>query len=93
MFKIPKIDPLHFDWITWRSGSIKDFKVPSRYRFIIQYKHIFQEYAIGYCRGESLVCRPKRDHTAVMFHKDDRNFWFHLRNNEFEEVFKDLYEK
>jgi len=52
-------------------------------------KKTLQQYAVGWCPGEVLSCRPKTDHVAVMFFKDDIYFWFHLRNEEFEIIFKE----
>jgi len=86
---IEKMDSTHFDWLTWRAGSIKDFNIPSRYNFIIAAKATFREYAVGYCDGESLMCRNKQNHKAVMFFKNGVHFWFHLRNNEFSKIFED----
>jgi hypothetical protein len=55
-------------------------------------KHIIRQYAVGWCCGEELLCRPKCGEIAIMFLKDDVFFWFHLRKNEFEEIFgKEIY--
>ena len=85
-----KIDSSYFDWLLWSSGSIKDFGIPSRYECItaIENKNILKEYAIGWTYGENLLCRPKEKHVAVMFEKEDKRFWFHIRNNEFVKIFQ-----
>jgi hypothetical protein len=77
-----------FDWLTWRSGTPLDLGIARcRYDYIIRKKETIKKYAIGYCNGESSICRPKNNHKAVMFYKDDTHFWFHLTDKEFEEVF------
>lgn len=86
---LPKIDSVNFDWLGWSAGSIHDFNIPCRYESLIspESKRILNDYAIGWTYGENLPCRPKQNHVAVMFEKDDRRFWFHIRNNEFLEIF------
>jgi hypothetical protein len=42
---------------------------------------------VGYCKGEDLFFRKKEEHTAVMFEKEDRRWWTHLRNEEFEALY------
>ena len=56
--------------------------------YIIANKNILKQYAIGYCDGENLGCRPKENEKAIMFLKDDIYFWFHLRNKEFEIIYE-----
>lgn len=87
---LPKIDSTLFDWQKWSAGSIHDFGIPCRYESLTsqESKRILNEYAIGWTYGENLPCRPKENHIAVMFEKDDNKFWFHMRNNEFVEVFE-----
>ncbi len=87
---IPKLDSTSFTWQIWRAGSIHDFNIPCRYEMLTSGygKMILNKYAIGWCYGENLMCRPKKNHIAIMFEKDDVRFWFHLRRNEFEEIFK-----
>jgi len=50
-------------------------------------KKWLKEVAEGYCRAESLMCRPKVDNIAVMYFAEDKYFWFHMRNNEFYNIF------
>lgn len=76
-----------FDWITWTGCTIHDFDIPCRYESIIANSHILKKYAIGWCPGEEIICRPKVNEIAVMFLVKDREFWFHLRKNEFNEIF------
>ena len=83
--RIIKLNPQHFDWILWRSGSPVDiFGMKLRTETInSESTHLFKKYAVGYCNGENLVCRPKKGYKAVMFLKNDEVFWFHVKNEEF----------
>jgi len=86
---LPKLDSTLFTSSEWASGQIADLGIECRYDCIIHplNKQILQKYAIGWCYGENLMCRPKENQVAVMFKRDDKTFWFHLRNSEFFEVF------
>lgn len=42
------------------------------------------EYIVGYCDAVRLSFRPKENTYAVMFEKDGRRFWFHLKKIFFE---------
>jgi MoaA/NifB/PqqE/SkfB family radical SAM enzyme len=86
---LPKIDSSNFTKDIWNAGSIHDLGIQSRYDEIIKSnsKMILKKYAIGWCYGENLICRPKNNHIAIMFNVDDSIFWFHIRTNEFIEVF------
>ncbi len=86
--EIEKLDSSLFDWQLWRAGSLLDLDIlHCRYSFIIYNKEIIKKYAIGYCDGKSLFCRPKSDSMGVMFYKDGLQFWNHLKRNEFQEIF------
>ena len=76
-----------FDWLHWQNGSIIDFGFPCREPFIIANRDTIRKHAIGYCKGEELVCRPKINHMAVMYLYEDRYFWSHLTNKEFYIIF------
>ena len=73
----------------WRAGSIKEFHISCREECIIKAGNILRKYAVGYCRGEQLTCRPKTGEMAVMFFYNEEYFWFHLREKEFKEVFNE----
>lgn len=77
-----------FDWLSWSAGCIHDFGIPCRTESILANADILRKYAVGWCPGEQVVCRPKVDEIAVMFVVEDRGFWFHMRKHEFEGVFK-----
>jgi len=88
---IPKLNSTLFGWQTWRGGTLYDLGIVChRDHFIRNFKDILREYAVGYCRGESLACRPKLDTYAVMFCKGDLTFWTHFTSALFKEMFCDL---
>ena len=76
-----------FDFSLWRAGCLSDIGVSSRLKDIEDKMCILRKYAIGFCNGENLICRPKHNTKAVMFLKGDTQFWTHLTNREFELVF------
>ena len=86
---IPKINPTTFTWTLWRGGTLYDLGV-LRYRtpFILEKRAVLKKYAIGYCDGVSLSCRPKKGNFAVMFQKGDVLFWTHLTAYEFSIIFR-----
>jgi hypothetical protein len=78
-----------FDWITWRACDIfarEQFRCRSD--DLVAKAAFLRKHAIGYCPGESLVCRPKTEHVGVMLVIDDVPMWFHMRNSEFGAIFK-----
>lgn len=91
-YSIPQLDSSLFDWLAWRNGTIHDLGIQSCREQLITSQHgkeQLRKYAIGFCFGHNLPCRPK-DEIAVMFLKDDLYFWFHLREKEFQEVFRQI---
>jgi hypothetical protein len=85
---IEYIDPQLFTWSRWRARSVIDLGITRcRLPVLIANKDKLLKHAVGYCRGENLVCRPKIDHMAVMYFTDC-HFWFHLRNEEFHVIFE-----
>jgi pyruvate-formate lyase-activating enzyme len=86
---IPKIDSTLFEWNTWKAGSIHDLITgPCRTLNIVAQRDLIKKHAIGWCKGESLSTRPKKNETALMCFKDGNQFWFHLRNNEVFEIYR-----
>lgn len=83
------IDSSQFTWDIWRADSIKALNIPCRYSEITSDKGIsmLRKFTVGWCKGESLPCRPKINTIALMCFKDNKHFWFHLRANEFFKVF------
>jgi hypothetical protein len=78
-----------FDWLTWCGGSLTRLGVRYNSCHIEAMKHVIRQYAVGWCEGESVLCRPKPGQIAVMFLKDDEFWWTHIWKNEFEVVFND----
>lgn len=88
--EIARVDSTLFTWDMWSAGSIHDFGIEHfRYKNLDEHKGKLMNGIIGYCFGEELTCRPKENHVALMYEKEDgTKFWFHIRNNEFVEIFK-----
>jgi hypothetical protein len=87
--KLPleKIDAIFFTPWRWRGGTYADFNIVATTKHIVEAKEKLKYYTVGYCDAESLLCRSKDRHKAVMFFKNDRYFWCHMRNEEFEKVY------
>lgn len=89
--KLEKLDSSLFTFDLWEAGSVHDFlgETDCRYDNLIQekYKNAIKENAVGWCRGEDLSVRAKEKHVAIMCFYNGKHFWFHLRNNEFYEIF------
>jgi pyruvate-formate lyase-activating enzyme len=86
---LDKMDSTNFTWDKWRAGSIKEFDIPCRFQSLTSAfsKNVLREHAVGWTWGESLMCRPKKNEIATMFYRNGEYFWFHLRRNEFYEIF------
>ena len=84
---IQKMHGVSFNWSRWRAGNLWDLGMLARTKSIIENQNIVKKYAIGWCEGEAVICRPKVDRVAVMFLKDDLLFWNHLLKKEFDEIF------
>lgn len=84
-----RINEQSFDWLTWRANSIHSLGLKCRYYDITSErgKRTLKKYVVGYCKGESLLCRPKENEIALMCFKEGEHFWFHIRKKEFDEVF------
>jgi len=89
MISIPELGSCHFIFSKWRSLSAQSFEIQRRYFDIVspKGKRVLRKYAIGYSNAENVPCKPKIGEIAVMFFRDGEYFWFHLRKNEFKEVF------
>jgi len=85
---IPEIGEDSFTYDRWCAGSIHDFGIEHfRYDNLEQYKDKLMDGICGYCFAENLRCRPKENHVAVLYTKGIDYMWFHIRNNEFVEIF------
>jgi len=78
-----------FTWSRWRSGSLAEFNIPTKFEFITSVfgKRVLREHAVGWCKADNLLCRPKPNEIAVMFFNEGHHFWTHLRIKEFKEIF------
>ena len=72
-----------------REGSPLDFFVICRESELVRMRRLIRRHAVGWCKAETLLCRPKVKHKGVMFFKDGKHFWFHLTDNEFRRIFED----
>jgi len=79
-----------FDWSRWRLGYKiwYELGIACREQDIFSQAKILRHYAVGYIHGTKLMCRPKRNEVAVMFIIDDEFCWTHLREKEFNYVFR-----
>jgi hypothetical protein len=88
------IDASNFDWLSWRQGNPHLLFGASRGELATpRFAQFLRRYAIGYCDGSVVPCRPKVGFNAVMFQIDSRNGdaylgWCHLSHEEFEKVFR-----
>jgi len=89
---IERLDPGLFDWQTWRAGSPADvFEILCRTANLIAAAGALRACGVGWCEGSSTPCRPRSGNVAVMFFKDDRHFWFHLRDAEARAIFPEIF--
>jgi len=84
------LDSTLFDWLLWRNGDVwNEFHIPCRTAALVANGESLRKYAVGWCHGENLICRPKQNHIAIMFFKNGKHFWFHLRTHEFNKIFQE----
>lgn len=87
MVKLKQIDGSAFDYFAYKAGDITDLGITGRLDNFVNNAVIFRKYAVGYCEGVSLACRPRVDCVGVMFEIEDIRFWIHFGKDEFKEVF------
>jgi hypothetical protein len=81
-----KLESSLFTWQEWRANEFFScFGVSVRYSWHVREK--VRKAAVGYCKGENLVCRPKENHYAVMLWDGNDHWWTHLSHREFERIF------
>ena len=86
--KLERMDSTHFDWLAWRNGSIPEvFSVHQRESSIVGSADVLRKHAVGWCPSEQVPCRPKAGFVSVMFLTDDRMWWTHVTQKEFDLVF------
>jgi hypothetical protein len=80
-----------FTWQAWSGGNLSEMlDIETREEIIIVNAPKIRKYAIGWCYGESLPCRPKKNTIAVMFFTDGVEWWTHLTKTEFSECFPEI---
>jgi hypothetical protein len=85
---LPKLHSDSFCWQRWRQCDVvATFGCSCRTEDLIRSSRNIKKFAIGYINAEHLVCRPKHNHKAVLFLKEEEFFWFHLKNEEFKAIF------
>jgi MoaA/NifB/PqqE/SkfB family radical SAM enzyme len=85
---IQRLTPDSFTFERWSAGSVHDFGVEHfRYENMKMYREVLLDGLEGYCFGEELRCKPKENEVGLLYRKDDDFMWFHIRNNEFVELF------
>jgi len=77
-----------FNWLSWRRGNLHLLNIQYNSFHIIYHKNAIKKYAIGYCDGSKVLCRPKKDRVAVMFLVRGDTFWTHLLTEEFNAIFE-----
>jgi len=80
---IPRLHSTSFCWLTWTGASLVNLGIQHNSFDIAMKRQLVRQYATGYEAADDLSCRPKRNCVAVMFLKDDREFWTHLTVSEF----------
>ena len=57
---LEKMHGTSFDWLSWRGGTLTEYlNITPREEIILSNAYIIRKYAIGYCYGGELLCRPK----------------------------------
>lgn len=78
-----RLDGSCFDWLGWRRGCIKDLLGLS-HPVLRNNIPTLNKYALGFCLGDELVCRPKAGWVGVLFRIEEVEFWTHLTGAEFD---------
>ena len=75
----------------WSGGNLTEMlKIPNREETIVDNKDVIRKNAVGWCKGENIVCRPKPNTIAVMFLTNETEWWTHLTIKEFKLCFPEL---
>ncbi len=86
-----KIDSSQFNYRIWEAGTIHEIiEAPCRYKYITKGhgKKQLKKYAVGWCGAEKLLFKPKQNEIAIMCFKDGKHFWFHIRKEEFNKIWR-----
>ena len=87
---LPRFHATSFGWLEWTGGSLTELGIQHNTLDIQSKRQLIRRYAVGYEAADDLPCRPKRNCVAVMFLKDEREFWTHMTREEFHAVFPEL---
>lgn len=79
-----KIPAVQFTFDLWKAGSLTELNIKLREWNIDLTKRKILKYAVGHINREKLSVRPKKNCKAVMFFVNEKHFWTHLTNKEFE---------
>lgn len=83
------MQPELFSKYLWEGGTVYlAFGFSLRYTNLIKHKYELINNAVGYCRGVDLFFRRKENETAVMFETCGARWWTHLRDAEFDALYK-----
>jgi len=84
---IIQLPPELFTWSRWRRGGefLAEKRIVCSRGDLLMPRHRanIKKYAIGYCHADSLICRPKQLHKAIMLW-NGTHLWFHITDKEFE---------
>jgi hypothetical protein len=71
----------------WEGSGFLALGLKFEYSSLVAARQLLRQHAVGWCPGEELQFRQKENQVGVACERDADAFWFHLRNNEFYEVF------
>jgi len=88
---IERFPAFEFTFDKWSAGSLYNLGIDGHKHLMFRYAmRYIRQYAIGYCHVEYIQVRPKLDCVAVMFFKDEVQFWTHLTFSEFRRIFPEV---
>ena len=87
--RLPRIASHLFSHQRWMAGSVHSLGVDHfRFTSLSEHQDKVKDRAVGWCPSENVQFRSKASHVCLMVETDDHDdFWFHIRNNEFMEMF------
>jgi molybdenum cofactor biosynthesis enzyme MoaA len=86
--ELKKINSSLFTREKWNAGSVHSLGIEHfRFENLKDHSEQIKKFAYGWCFAEDISFRPKENHVAIMCQFEEKEFWFHIRNNEFFELF------
>lgn len=84
-----EISPDCFEFELWEGGAWTVFGAPNIFiDSLPEVEAIIRASTIGFCESDRLKIRPRgKDDMAVMFHYENRDFWFHMPKYIFERIY------